>query len=50
MHPAELSDGLRQLDADGGGRISEAEFVAAFADLFTARADTAAGVALLGRP
>lgn len=50
VHPAELSDAFRQLDGDGDGRVSEAEFVAAFVDFFTARADTAAGVALLGRP
>ncbi|MFD3538676.1 oxygenase MpaB family protein [Streptomyces sp. NPDC058662] len=50
VHPAELNDGFRQLDGDGDGRISEEEFVAAFTDFFTARADTAAGVALLGRP
>ncbi|MEU9027154.1 oxygenase MpaB family protein [Streptomyces sp. NPDC048383] len=50
VHPAELNDAFRQLDVDGDGRINEAEFVAAFTDFFTARADTAAGVALLGRP
>ncbi|MFG2621802.1 oxygenase MpaB family protein [Streptomyces sp. NPDC048507] len=50
VHPAELNDAFRQLDEDGDGRISEAEFVAAFTDFFTARADTSAGTALLGRP
>ncbi|WP_322871892.1 oxygenase MpaB family protein [Streptomyces goshikiensis] len=50
VHPAELNDAFRQLDGDGDGRVSEEEFVAAFTDFFTARADTAAGVALLGRP
>ncbi|MFJ1706318.1 oxygenase MpaB family protein [Kitasatospora sp. NPDC088346] len=50
VHPAELNDGFRQLDTDGDGRISEEEFVTAFADFFTARTDTVAGAALLGRP
>ncbi|GAA2742332.1 oxygenase MpaB family protein [Kitasatospora cinereorecta] len=50
VHPAELNDGFRQLDTDGDGRISEEEFVTAFADFFTARTDAVAGAALLGRP
>ncbi|WP_354644553.1 EF-hand domain-containing protein [Kitasatospora camelliae] len=50
VHPAELNDGFRQLDADGDGRISEEEFVTAFADFLTARTDSATGAALLGRP
>ncbi|MEV7617498.1 oxygenase MpaB family protein [Streptomyces sp. NPDC089799] len=50
VHPAELNDGFRQLDRDGDGRISEEEFTAAFTDYFTARTDTVAGAALLGRP
>ncbi|MFE3521411.1 hypothetical protein ACFXOD_07440 [Streptomyces sp. NPDC059161] len=50
VHPTELNDALRQLDADSDGRISEEEFVTAFTDFFTALADAAAGVALLGRP
>ncbi|MFD0279365.1 oxygenase MpaB family protein [Kitasatospora sp. NPDC127111] len=50
VHPAELNDGFRQLDTDGDGLISEEEFVTAFADFFTARTDTIAGAALLGRP
>ncbi|MFJ7157357.1 oxygenase MpaB family protein [Streptomyces sp. NPDC101118] len=49
VHPAELNDGFRELDADGDGRISEDEFVAAFTDFFTARGDSTAGTALLGR-
>lgn len=49
VHPAELNDGFRELDVDGDGRISEDEFVAAFTDFFTARTDTTAGTALLGR-
>ncbi|MFI7274556.1 oxygenase MpaB family protein [Streptomyces sp. NPDC049879] len=47
--PAELNDGFRQLDADGDGRITEAEFVRAFTDYFSARADTVAGARMLGR-
>ncbi|WP_078660956.1 oxygenase MpaB family protein [Streptomyces sp. NRRL B-24484] len=50
VHPAELNDGFRRLDTDGDGRISEKEFVTAFTDFFTARTDTVAGAALLGRP
>ncbi|UQX03862.1 oxygenase MpaB family protein [Streptomyces sp. RerS4] len=50
VHPAELNDGFRQLDTDGDGRISEEEFVKAFTEFFTARTDTVAGTALLGRP
>ncbi|MFF4368399.1 oxygenase MpaB family protein [Streptomyces sp. NPDC001594] len=49
VHPAELNDGFRELDADGDGRVEEAEFVAAFCDFFTARTDTTAGTGLLGR-
>ncbi|MDH6539981.1 oxygenase MpaB family protein [Streptomyces sp. SPB4] len=49
VHPAELNDGFRELDADGDGRVEEAEFVAAFCDFFTARTDGAAGAGLLGR-
>ncbi|MFE9479261.1 oxygenase MpaB family protein [Streptomyces spororaveus] len=49
VHPFELNQGFRELDADGDGRISEDEFVTAFTDFFTARTDTTAGTALLGR-
>ncbi|MER5487483.1 oxygenase MpaB family protein [Streptomyces sp. NPDC002812] len=49
VHPAELNSGFRELDADGDGRVEEAEFVAAFTDFFTARTDAAAGAGLLGR-
>lgn len=49
VHPAELNDGFRELDADGDGRIDEEEFVAAFAQFFTARSEAVAGTALLGR-
>ncbi|MGV4925573.1 oxygenase MpaB family protein [Streptomyces sp. BHT-5-2] len=50
VHPAELNHGFRQLDADGDGQITEEEFLRAFTDYFTARADTVAGTQLLGRP
>ncbi|MFI9051936.1 oxygenase MpaB family protein [Streptomyces sp. NPDC053427] len=50
VHPAELNHGFRQLDADGDGQITEEEFVHAFTEYFTARADTTAGAQLLGRP
>ncbi|MFE2164238.1 oxygenase MpaB family protein [Streptomyces sp. NPDC059447] len=49
VHPAELNDGFRQLDSDGDGQVEEAEFVAAFCDFFTARADSTAAAGLLGR-
>ena len=49
-HPAELSHGFRQLDTDGDGRITEAEFLHAFTSYFTAHTDNTAGNQLLGRP
>ncbi|MET8755796.1 oxygenase MpaB family protein [Streptomyces sp. NPDC004667] len=49
VHPAELNDGFREMDADGDGRVEEAEFVAAFREFFTARTDSTAGAGLLGR-
>ncbi|MFE1413330.1 oxygenase MpaB family protein [Streptomyces sp. NPDC058746] len=49
VHPAELNDGFRELDADGDGRVGEAEFVTAFCDFFTARTNGTAGAGLLGR-
>ncbi|MFI9321159.1 oxygenase MpaB family protein [Kitasatospora aureofaciens] len=50
VHPAELSHGFRQLDADGDGRITVEEFLRGFTEFFTARADSTAGAQLLGRP
>ncbi|MFE7527823.1 oxygenase MpaB family protein [Kitasatospora sp. NPDC057542] len=49
VHPAELSHGFRQLDADGDGRITREEFLAGFSEFFTARADSTPGTELLGR-
>ncbi|WP_033348286.1 EF-hand domain-containing protein [Kitasatospora aureofaciens] len=50
VHPAELSHGFRQLDADGDGRITVEEFLRGFTEFFTARADSTSGAQLLGRP
>ncbi|MFD8702183.1 oxygenase MpaB family protein [Kitasatospora sp. NPDC059648] len=50
VHPAELSHGFRQLDTDGDGRITVEEFLHGFTEFFTARADSAPGAQLLGRP
>ncbi|MEV7600637.1 EF-hand domain-containing protein [Kitasatospora sp. NPDC089797] len=50
VHPAELSHGFRQLDVDGDGRITLAEFVGGFTGFFTARTDSTSGAQLLGRP
>ncbi|WP_111551579.1 oxygenase MpaB family protein [Kitasatospora sp. SolWspMP-SS2h] len=50
VHPAELTHGFRQLDADGDGQITEEEFVRGFAEFFTARTESTAGTQLLGRP
>ncbi|MEV7185875.1 EF-hand domain-containing protein [Kitasatospora sp. NPDC093102] len=49
VHPAELSHGFRQLDADGDGRITREEFLVGFSEFFTARADSTPGTELLGR-
>ncbi|MEV7772951.1 EF-hand domain-containing protein [Kitasatospora sp. NPDC086791] len=49
VHPAELSHGFRQLDADGDGRITREEFLHGFTEFFTARADSTSGTQLLGR-
>ncbi|GAA4884797.1 oxygenase MpaB family protein [Kitasatospora terrestris] len=51
VHPAELTHGFHQLDADGDGRITEEEFVRGFTEFFTAHdTDSVAGTQLLGRP
>ncbi|WP_406201024.1 oxygenase MpaB family protein [Kitasatospora sp. NBC_01560] len=50
VHPAELSHGFRQLDVDGDGSITEAEFLRGFTEYFTARGPSTAGTHLLGRP
>ncbi|WP_197356211.1 EF-hand domain-containing protein, partial [Streptomyces clavuligerus] len=50
LHPAEVTHGFRQLDRDGDGRITEAEFVGGFTEFFTARNPLAAGSQLLGHP
>ncbi|WP_459647017.1 oxygenase MpaB family protein [Kitasatospora sp. Ki12] len=49
VHPAELSHGFRQLDADGDGRITREEFLHGFTEFFTARAGSTSGTQLLGR-
>ncbi|NUR32015.1 MAG: EF-hand domain-containing protein, partial [Catenulispora sp.] len=49
-HPAELAHGFRQLDHDGDGQISAAEFTDGFRAFFTARGKSAAGSHLLGQP
>lgn len=49
-HPAELAHGFRQLDHDGDGQISAAEFIDGFRAFFTARGKSAAGSHLLGQP
>ncbi|MFJ1755120.1 oxygenase MpaB family protein [Kitasatospora sp. NPDC088134] len=49
VHPAELTHGFQQLDADGDGRITEEEFVRGFTEFFTVRAGSIPGTQLLGR-
>ncbi|MFE6049667.1 oxygenase MpaB family protein [Kitasatospora sp. NPDC056446] len=49
VHPVELSQGFRQLDTDGDGRITREEFLHGFTEFFTARGDSTSGTQLLGR-
>ncbi|MFJ2738341.1 oxygenase MpaB family protein [Streptomyces sp. NPDC087440] len=49
LHPADLNRGFQELDADGDGEISRAEFLAALTDFFTARSTTPTGTHLFGR-
>ncbi|MEW1717982.1 oxygenase MpaB family protein [Streptomyces sp. NPDC093109] len=49
LRPAELLASFRQLDADGDGRVTVAEFAAGLAAFFTGQAGSPVGRHLLGR-
>ncbi|NEB74130.1 calcium-binding protein, partial [Streptomyces sp. SID14478] len=49
LHPADLSRGFQELDADGDGRITKDEFLDALREFFAVRADVEAGARLFGR-
>ncbi|MER5440149.1 EF-hand domain-containing protein [Streptomyces sp. NPDC002790] len=49
LHPADLNRGFKQIDVDGDGRITRAEFLDALALYFTVRDEVEAGAQLFGR-
>ncbi|NGN67199.1 DUF2236 domain-containing protein [Streptomyces sp. A7024] len=49
LHPADLNQGFKEIDADGDGEITRAEFTDALVQYFTARGDVEAGTRLFGR-
>ncbi|MEU9183259.1 EF-hand domain-containing protein [Streptomyces sp. NPDC048484] len=49
LHPADLSRAFHELDSDGDGQVTKAEFLDALAQFFTVRADFEAGARLFGR-